>query len=70
LLAPILIIVVFTCILLPSGLCPHVVSLLLFRWLSLFPTRAPVRGRHLSLFWAFVPAHCPLVSPPRRIPTC
>ncbi|EDR15205.1 uncharacterized protein LACBIDRAFT_301171 [Laccaria bicolor S238N-H82] len=54
---------------LPTGLYPHVISLLLFLWLSLFPTRAPVYGRyHLSLFWAFVPAHCPFVSPPRRIP--
>ncbi|EDR06663.1 uncharacterized protein LACBIDRAFT_299697 [Laccaria bicolor S238N-H82] len=34
---------------------------MLFRWLSLLPTRASVRGRHLSLFWAFVPAHCPFV---------
>ncbi|KIJ98276.1 hypothetical protein K443DRAFT_444029 [Laccaria amethystina LaAM-08-1] len=28
----------FICIPLPSGLCPHVVSLMLFHWLSLFPT--------------------------------
>ncbi|EDR13625.1 uncharacterized protein LACBIDRAFT_308793 [Laccaria bicolor S238N-H82] len=34
---------------------------MLFRWLSLLPTCASVRGRHLSLFWAFVPAHCPFV---------
>ncbi|EDR04158.1 uncharacterized protein LACBIDRAFT_304760 [Laccaria bicolor S238N-H82] len=34
---------------------------MLFRWLSLLPTRASVRGHHLSLFWAFVPAHCPFV---------
>jgi hypothetical protein len=37
---------------------------LLFFWLSLFPTHAPVHSCYnLSLFWAFVPAHCPFVFP-------
>ena len=40
---------VFICIQLPSGLCPHVVSPMLFYWLSLFPTRPwPV---HLSVLY-------------------
>jgi len=54
LLAPILIIkgvAVFIHVLLPTGPCV----------VSLFPTHVPVCIRHhLLLFWAFVPAHCPL----------